>query len=192
MAIHKRGGARKGAGRPKSKTPTIVKRIPQDRIVEVDRLLTMPPFTLDDNIAEILEPATNLSSVKRPLFGSRVPAGFPSPADDYIESALDLNEHLISRPSSTFFARVTGESMLDAGIMEGDIVTVDRSITARHGNIVLGVYNNDMTIKRFYSKNGVVELRPENANNKSFKPIIYREESELTIWGVVTGVVRKF
>lgn len=121
-------------------------------------------------------------------FRQRVPAGFPSPAADYAEEGLDLNDYLIPRRSSTFIFTVVGDSMKDAGILDGDKVTVNRSIEARHRHIVIAVINQEYTIKRLYQRDGLLELRPENP---AYRPIRLNGLDELCIWGVVTGVLRK-
>lgn len=118
----------------------------------------------------------------------RIPAGFPSPAADYSEHGLDLNEYLIPRKASTFIFTVVGDSMKDIGILDGDQVTVDRSIEARHGHIVIAVVNQEYTIKKLYRRGGITELRPENP---AYAPIRFAEHDELQVWGVVTGVLRK-
>ena len=124
-----------------------------------------------------------------PFFLSRVPAGFPSPADDYLESELDLNDLLIQHPAATFYVRLAGDSMVNAGLFDGDILVVDRAEQASHGRIVVAVIDGEMTVKRLYSQSGRVELRAENP---AYKPIIFDEGGELTIWGVVIGSVRQF
>ena len=96
------------------------------------------------------------------LYGSRVPAGFPSPADDHIEGNLDLNLHLIRRPAATFFIRAQGESMRDAGIYDGDLLVVDRAIAPQAGDIVIAVLHGDLTVKRLRKSNGALILYAEN------------------------------
>lgn len=123
-----------------------------------------------------------------PLYETTVPAGFPSPAEEYLGEKLDLNEYLIKNPVASFFAKVDGDSMIDAGIFEGDLVVVDRSLTATDGNIVIAAVNNELTIKRLCTKNGI-RLLPEN---NDYQPIVMSGENELVIWGVVTSLVRKF
>ena len=103
-----------------------------------------------------------------PLFISRVQAGFPSPADDYLEGALDLNEHLIKRPAATFFLRVTGDSMTGAGIHSGDLLIVDKSITPADGMIVIAVVDGELTVKRLYFRHGKIRLMAENP---AYRPI---------------------
>jgi len=124
-----------------------------------------------------------------PLLLNRIPAGFPSPADEYAETALDLNTYLIRNKTATFFFRVIGDSMTGASIHDGDLLVVDRSIEPRHGHIVLAVINNEHTVKRLYNLNGVIELRAENP---IYPPICFREHDELQVWGVVTGAVSRF
>lgn len=124
-----------------------------------------------------------------PLFLCSIPAGFPSPATDYMEDGLDLNEYLVRHKVASFLFRVQGHSMQDAGIVDGDKVVVDRSIAPQHNQIVIAVVDGEYTIKRLYRKSGSVELRSDNA---AFKPILFKAESQLEIWGVVVGVVRRY
>lgn len=127
-------------------------------------------------------------SVKLPLFIAKISAGFPSPAEDYIDRALDLNEHLIKHPAATFFVRVEGSSMINAGIHNGDILIVDRALDPSDGKIVIAVINGEMTVKRIRRKSGKLYLMPEN---DEFKPLEISEDSEFHIWGVVTNVIHK-
>ena len=124
-----------------------------------------------------------------PLFLCPIPAGFPSPATDYIEDGLDLNEYLVRHKAASFMFRVQGHSMQGAGIVDGDKVVVDRSIEPQHNQIVVAVVDGEYTMKRLYFKNGLVELRSENP---AFKPICFTAENQLEIWGVVVGVVRRY
>jgi len=127
--------------------------------------------------------------VKLPLFISKVPAGFPSPAEDYIEKYLDLNELLIKHPSATFFVKVSGNSMINAGIHDGDILVVDRALEPKNNDIVIAVIDGELTVKRLIIKNKKIYLYPENSN---YKPIeVGSEERELIIWGVATYVIHK-
>ncbi len=122
----------------------------------------------------------------RPLYASAVAAGFPSPADDYIETPLDLNDHLIDHPAATFFVRVTGESMIDAGIHDGDLLIVDRALDPVHGNIVIAVIFGEMTVKRLARRDGRVFLE---AANRDYAPTEITHEMDLHIWGVCRHVV---
>ena len=124
----------------------------------------------------------------RPLFLSRVPAGFPSPAEDYVECSLDLNEHLIAHREATFFVRVKGHSMTGAGIRDGDLLVVDRSLEAGDGDIVVAVVDGELTVKRLSRRGGTVRLLPEHP---SCAPIEFKDGQELTVWGVVTSVIRR-
>lgn len=123
------------------------------------------------------------------LVSHRMSAGFPSPAADYAEDGLDLNEYLVRNKPASFMFTVKGDSMINAGIVEGDKVIVDRSINASSKDIVVAVVNGEYTIKRLYKTATKVELRPENP---AFQPITFKEGSELEIWGVVVGVVRRY
>lgn len=125
----------------------------------------------------------------RPLFTSVVRAGFPSPADDHLERDLDLHELLITHPAATYYVRLSGDSMKDAGLYDGDILVVDRSLEPAHGNIVVAVVDGEFTVKRLYRKGGQIQLKPENA---LYPPIVITQESNLVVWGVVTGSVRQF
>ncbi len=126
------------------------------------------------------------TKLRIPLASANVQAGFPSPAEDHMENSLDLNEHLVSNPAATFFVRVQGNSMRDAGIQGGDILVVDRSITPGNGQIVIAMLDGDFTVKRLRKKGKRVFLEAENAE---FTPIEISENQELTVWGVVTFVI---
>ena len=119
-----------------------------------------------------------------PVYATRVSAGFPSPADDYIEGELDLNRYLVRRPAATFFIRAQGESMMDAGIFDGDLLVVDRGIALRAGDIVIAVLHGELTVKRIRMAGGQPVL---SADNPAF-PDICPDEAEL--WGVVTFSIR--
>ena len=123
-----------------------------------------------------------------PLYSCTVQAGFPSPADDYMEGKLDLNEHLVKHPAATFFVRAAGYSMIKAGIHPGDILVVDRSIEAKHGKIVIAVVDGQLTVKRLHKSVQETYLMPEN---EEFEPIRFEEDSEVVIWGVVTNVLHE-
>ncbi len=122
-----------------------------------------------------------------PFYGSTISAGFPSPADDYLESELNLNELLIKHPSATFFVRASGESMIEAGIHHQDILVVDRSLEPTNGRIVIAVINGQLTVKRLKKTlRGKIYLMPEN---KEFSAIEVNAEQDIYIWGVVTNVI---
>jgi DNA polymerase V len=123
-----------------------------------------------------------------PLVNGTISAGFPSPAEDHIEQALDLNELLIQHPAATFFVKVEGQSMIDAGIHSGDILVVDKAIVAQHNKVVVAVVNGEFTVKRIHLKGENILLVPEN---KTFHPIEIGREMDFQIWGVVTYVIHK-
>jgi len=125
------------------------------------------------------------STTKRfriPLLNDSVSAGFPSPADDYTEENIDLNEHLISNPFSTFFLRVKGDSMINAGIKDKDLIIVDKSLIAKPGNIVIAMIDGEFTIKRLSIKNDELYLKAENHNYPDFN---FKNHIDVQIWGVV-------
>jgi len=119
---------------------------------------------------------------------SMIPAGFPSPTDDFCET-FDLVAHIVRHPTATFFMRVAGDSMIDAGIFDGDLLVVDRSIEAESGDIVVAVVNGEFTVKRFKRKGSSIELWAENPK---YRKITLNEGRELKIWGVVTGTYKSF
>ena len=166
-----RGGKREGAGRPagsgKYREPTRAIRVPESLIGQIKRYAEAKGYQI-------------------PLYGNSVAAGFPSPADDYLEGTLDLNEYLIQHPAATFFVRVSGDSMINAGIFPDDMLIVDRSLEAKHHSIVIVALDNELTVKRLYHKNGVIRLLPENNH---YQPIEISDGNELHIWGVVKHVI---
>ena len=137
---------------------------------------------------EILGRAVSESGQGTPLYLERISAGFPSPADDYIETALDLNTYLVRNPAATFMVRVSGDSMSGAGIHDGDILVVDRSEEPVPGRIVVAVLDGELTVKRLVRKDGQIFLTPENPR---YRPIAVAAEQDLHVWGVVSGVVRR-
>ncbi len=120
--------------------------------------------------------------------GFSVPAGFPSPADEYLEPKLDLNEFLIKHPSATFFVRVQGDSMTGAGICNGDILIVDRALEPKNGDIAVCVIDGEFTVKRLQIISDEVYLAPENGN---YKPIKVTTFQDFRVWGIVTYVIHK-
>jgi DNA polymerase V len=123
------------------------------------------------------------------FFDGGVRAGFPSPAEDYFEESIDLNQYLIKHPSATFMVKVVGDSMIDAGIFANDILIVDRSLEAKNNSIVIASINSELTVKRLIKKNSEVFLKPEN---KKYQPIKILDYNDNLIWGVVTSVIHKF
>jgi DNA polymerase V len=137
-----------------------------------------------------IEPVITLSE-PLPLYSTKVQAGFPSPAEGDVENKLDLNEYLIDHPVATFFVRVAGDSMIEAGIHENDILVVDKSLNPVDGKIVVAVINGEFTVKRLRYKKDKAYLVPEN---KNYSPIILASDKEgdgSYIWGVVTSIIRK-
>ena len=165
------GGKRKGAGRPQKsgKYGEITKaiRIPISAVEEVEKMC-------ENNFFRI------------PLYQTTVSAGFPSPAENDIEQTLNLNELLLPHPVSSFFLRVSGHSMIKAGIHNNDILIVDRSLPAVHGKIVIAVVDGELTVKRLYKQNNKIRLLAEN---DAYPHIEISQETELHIWGVVTSVI---
>ena len=123
-----------------------------------------------------------------PLFLAAVPAGFPSPADDYIDRKLDLNDHLVRNPAATFFVRVHGESMIQANIHSGDILIVDRSLTPKNKAIVIASLDGELNVKRLEKTKGRLRLIPENPE---FAPTEISPDADFEIWGVVTYIIHK-
>ena len=117
---------------------------------------------------------------------SKVAAGFPSPAEDYVEGSLDLNTYLVKHPAATFFVRVTGDSMIGAGIHPDDLLIVDRSLEPADKKVVIAVVEGDITVKRFRRRGGRVFLEPEN---DAYAPLEVTDGMAFEVWGVVTSVV---
>lgn len=135
----------------------------------------------------IIAASTVATAEKLPPFASgSVSAGFPSPADDYIDGKLDLNEYLVKHPAATFFVRAIGESMIGAGIHPGDILIVDRSLEAANNRVIIAVLNGELTVKRFHESGGRLYLLPENDR---YEPIALTKDTDFEVWGVVTSVI---
>ncbi len=123
-----------------------------------------------------------------PFFEADIPAGFPSPAEDYIEQQLDLHQHLVKHPAATFFVKVSGDSMQGAGIFSGDLLIVDRSLPPLNGKIVVAILNGEFTVKRLRIHGKKIWLLAENP---TYPPISVGEENEFQVWGVVTYVIHQ-
>jgi DNA polymerase V len=121
-----------------------------------------------------------------PLFSGKVAAGFPSPADDFVEKSLDLNELMVKHPAATFFVRAEGDSMIGAGIHPNDILVVDRSLKSTSGKVVICALNGELTVKRLKTKKGRMVLTAENPD---YKDIVINPDMDAVIWGVVTHVI---
>lgn len=176
------GGARPGSGRPHRESSKVV-RLPVRLVPAIEALLEAHLHPSD-----VWLPHPTPQTIARPKFGNRVPAGFPSPADDYVEAFLDLNTHLIEHREATFFVQASGESMTGAGIQDGNLLIVDRALDPKHGDIVIAVIDGELTVKRLENRSGKVRL---TAENPAFSPIELKEGQELTIWGVVTSVIQR-
>lgn len=135
---------------------------------------------------QFIPPTENISRVSLPLFTERVAGGFPSPAQDYVEDSLDLNKLVVKHPSATYFVRVSGDSMIGAGIGDGDLLVVDRSLSASHGDIVVAAVAGEFTVKELQTR-PKIQLIPHNAE---YSPIVFRAEDELEIFGVVTFTIK--
>ena len=139
------------------------------------------------NISSVYTSYTYDEHTRIPLYSGMVQAGFASPAEDFVEEYLNLNELLVKREEATFFVRVEGNSMINAGIYPNDILIVDRSLTAKHRDIVIAVIDGEVTVKRLYNQNNKVLLQAENPKSKDI-PVL----GELHIWGIVTSVIHRF
>ncbi|OZB36312.1 MAG: hypothetical protein B7X44_06590 [Halothiobacillus sp. 15-55-196] len=200
-----RGGARPGAGRPKGQgrwgEPTTTVRVPQsqvsaiknwlDELADLNSVINNPQgLPAPDQLATAgltrLLPSEINSMLPLVLYSGRIAAGFPSPADDYADERIDLNRHLIRHKEATFFLRVQGDSMLGAGIHDGDLLIVDRAITATDGKVVIAALDGELTVKRLSVRGDTVRLLPENP---AYPVIEVSQDQELVIWGVVTNVI---
>jgi DNA polymerase V len=192
-----RGGKREGSGRKpwspfQEKTKAI--RIPesQEPIIR-DFLEAFKRKQLSsqlNNVQSIEQPAINPPTIDIPLYSNRVPAGLPSAVDDHVDKRLDLNEYMIREADATFFVRIRGDSMIDAGIFDNDVVIVDKSLVASMGDIVLASVDGEFTVKTL-GKTKELTPRLLPANSK-FSPIEIKEGMDFDVWGVVTGSLRKF
>jgi DNA polymerase V len=168
-----RGGRRKGAGRPHGKGPW----------KEATKPLRVP-VSLLNAVTKFME----TSGYKLPLFTSRVPAGTPDNTDDHVDKTTDLNSLLLRNPQDTFLLRVIGDSMMDAGIFENDLLTVDRKLEAHNGQIVVALIDGQSTVKTFRKNHTGISLIPQN---KNYLPIKILPENDFKVLGVVTNVIRK-
>tara|TARA_R110000868_G_scaffold138329_1_gene352317 strand:- start:38329 stop:38850 length:522 start_codon:yes stop_codon:yes gene_type:complete len=171
--MKKHGGKRMGAGRPKGTgqygSATKVIRVPENKVDDVKAFL-------NDEV-----------QYQIPFYESTVSAGTPFGVTDHIDRKLDLNEHLIQHPAATFFVRASGKSMLNAGIDEGDMLIVDKSLEVKNGKIIIAVVNGDLTVKRYQRYGDTVTLIAEN---DEFEDIKLGEGEELNVWGVVTNIIK--
>jgi len=185
-----RGGTREGAGRkPLYDEPTKVVRVPESRIVEIKNYLAQSKKAQCNDVASITLVSSS-TTMRIPLALEKVAAGFPSPAQAYIDKTLDMNEHLIKNEAATFVVTVSSRSMLGVGIDIGDELVVDRSIEAKHEDIVVVWIDNEFTVKRL-----IIEDRNNcwlKAENPDYSDIHLKDGKEMVIWGVVTYVLKPF
>lgn len=195
-----RGGKRENAGRPRGQGKfgelTVAIRIPESQVTVIKEYLDVYQRrkcgTTEANADEFFIPEINEQPTKISLFSSKVAAGLPSPADDYVEKRLDVSEFLIDHAASTFFVTIQGQSMIDVGLLPGDKVVVDRSKTARIGDIVLAVVDREFTIKILdYGANKMPRLMPANSTGE-YRPIYIRPDMQFEVFGVVIGSFRRF
>lgn len=137
---------------------------------------------------DLLLPALDAPAMFLPIGVTPVSAGFPSPAEDYAQKRLDINEYLVRNPVSTFFFTVKGDSMQEADIFEGDILVVDRSLEPAHGRIVVAFVNGERLVKRLSIREGTVMLLAENP---AYPALTFKGETELEVWGVVIGKFKR-
>lgn len=123
-----------------------------------------------------------------PLMSSAVVAGFPSPAEQYVERPLDLNDYLVARPAATYFVRAAGDSMVGAGVLDGDLLVVDRSLEPSDGAMVIACVDGEFTVKTYRRDREGVRLEAANA---AYPPIRFTGEMELRVFGVVTAVIHR-
>ena len=128
------------------------------------------------------------TQLELPLACTAIAAGFPSPAEEYLDLALDLNKELIKHPAATFYARVKGDSMVDAGIQDGDLLVIDKALEPKEGSIAVCYLDGEFTVKRLAVREECVYLMPANAE---FKPIKITEENDFLVWGLVAYVIHK-
>jgi DNA polymerase V len=130
----------------------------------------------------------NLNTLGAVYIDTGISAGFPSPAEDFKQERLSLDNELIKNKEATFFARVSGQSMIDAGLSDNDLLVIDRSLSPAHNKIAVCFLDGEFTVKRLKVENDEIWLQPEN---KSYQPIKITEENDFVIWGIVTNVIKK-
>lgn len=181
-----RGGKRAGSGRSKGSgkfgEPTKPIRLPISLVEQIEQLQQRSQETTIEDVMDLVR----TTRYALPFYMVSVSAGLPSPAEDYIEGKIDLNRHLVKNPTATFLVRVTGDSMIGAGIHSGDVLIVDRSLRPTDQKIVIAVLNGELTVKRMHYERSRLFLMPENPD---YPAIAIAEGTELQIWGVVTNVI---
>lgn len=192
-----RGGSRPGAGRKPGGglygEPTTVLRIPASQEAPIRDFLAAlnqkRQREAQDNVVELAELAPDSRKMVLPLYSTKVMAGFPSPADDHVERRLNPSDYLVDNDGATFFVRVKGDSMIDAGIFEDDVLVIDRSRVPQIGDIVLAVLDGEFTVKTLGKSKQNARLIPAN---RHYPVIEVKEGQAFEVWGVVTGSMRKF
>lgn len=194
--IRTHGGRRPGAGRKPGNNmaqPTTVIRVPVNtvKIIKnfVSTLTGEHALQTHADFSELIQFVRAKRHIVFPLYTSKVAAGFPSPADDHIEQRLNPSDYLVENDAATFFVRVKGDSMIEAGIFDNDVLVIDRSRTRQTGDIVLAMLDGEFTVKILEQSKKGVNLIPANRN---YSAIEIKKEQSLEIWGVVTGSMRKF
>lgn len=192
--INAHGGKRTGAGRKTGSgrygEKTTVIRIPESKAREIRlTLLELSNYKSSGGrgttVTHVYQPVPSKNS-NLTLYSSRVSAGLPSLVEDHTDEEIDLNSFLLKNPNTTFFVRVSGDSMIDAGIHPGDLLVVDRSLAPSNGRIVIAVVDGETTVKRLIRENNRLYLMPENP---SYPCIEINQETMFMIWGVVTNVI---
>ena len=194
-----RGGRREGSGPKKSMSPygekTEVIRVPAS--LKSDVLVYLEPFRKASRQAsnstdtQFPQAIPNPRPLPRPIYSGKISAGqsrFPSPAQDYEQKTLDLNNRFIANPPATFFFTVKGDSMVGAGIFDGATLIVDRALKPKSSSIVIADVDGEWMVKRLYKRSGVIKLLSENPDHA---PIVLQEGQELVIFGVVTYVINE-
>ena len=194
--IKTHGGRRLGAGRKPGNSvaqPTTVIRVPVNTTETIKNFVSAlkRKHTLQGQagVVDLIQFAQAKQRVILPLYTSKVSAGFPSPADDHVEQRLNPSDYLVENDTATFFVRVKGDSMIEAGIFDNDVLVIDRSRTQQIGDIVLAVLDGEFTVKTLGWSRKSVKLIPANRN---YPVIEIKKGQSLEIWGVVTGSMRKF
>lgn len=190
------GGKRPGAGRKPNSAeslPSTVMRVPVSEVSNIHDFLSAKREKLravsQSNVVSLFQPEEPEAELALPLYTTKVAAGFPSPADDHVETRLSPNSYLVANKDATFFVRVKGDSMIDAGIFDDDVLIVDRSRVPQIGDIVLAVLDSEFTVKTLGKSKSGARLIPAN---KNYPVIEVNEHQSFEVWGVVTGSMRKF
>ena len=190
------GGRRQGAGRKSGNNmaqPTTVIRVPVNTVKTIKNFISTltkeHSLQIHVGFSDLIQFVQAKQYIAFPLYASKVAAGFPSPADDHVEQRLNPSDYLVENDAATFFVRVKGDSMIEAGIFDNDVLVIDRSKTQQTGDIVLAMLDGEFTVKILEQSEEGVNLIPAN---RDYPSIEIKKEQSLEIWGVVTGSMRKF